>query len=116
MAKEFQEGLTPNRSPLGIARRSQCLKFAGLCWGRGTNLQFKGAIDTVPARLSAAPVSGCGARCERSVLAVGIGGSVTRMSRADFASSNQGLGAEGFQPSKSHDSPFNVGCDGSQPF
>jgi hypothetical protein len=39
-----------------------------------------------------------------------------RMSRADFASSNQRLGAERFQPSTSHDSPFNVGCDGSQPF
>ncbi len=72
------------RSPRGRF----ALKFAGFCCGRGTNLQFIGAIATVPARLSAEPVSGCGARCERSILAVNFGGSVTRMSRADFASSN----------------------------
>ena len=50
-----------------------CLKFAGFRHGLGTYLQIVHCIGTVPARLSAGPVSGCGARCERSVLAVYLG-------------------------------------------
>gem|GEM_PF-2092120 len=48
-------------------------KSTVLSLGRGTNLQFGGAIDTVPTRLSAESVLGCGARCERSILAVFLG-------------------------------------------
>ena len=52
--------------PLAI----RCLKIAGFRHGLGKYLQFEDAVGTVPARLPAASVSGCGARCERPILAV----------------------------------------------
>ena len=67
--KHTTKGLRPAACREGVLVSS----LRGYVATRERTLQFKGAIATVPARLSAASVSGCGARCERSVLAVDFG-------------------------------------------